>query len=238
MSKPNVSLDTLLETGAHFGHQTRRWNPKMEEYLYGSENGVHIFDLTKTKPLLEEALDFITKSVREGKTVLILGTKKQIKDKVAEIAEEVGVPYINERWLGGIISNFEQMRKSLKKMEEMKVNMVSGVYNKYTKKERLLIDREIARLERFFGGIKTLTAIPDVLFVIDTKREAGAVHEANERKVPVIGIVDSNSDPDVVDYPIPMNDDASKALEYVLDLVKQAIEEGKVKSGKVKTEKE
>jgi small subunit ribosomal protein S2 len=232
MSKPNVSLDTLLETGAHFGHQTRRWNPKMEEYLYGSENGVHIFDLTKTKPLLEEALDFITKSVREGKTVLILGTKKQIKDKVAAVAEEVGVPYINERWLGGIISNFEQMRKSLKKMEEMKVNMVSGVYNKYTKKERLLIDREIARLERFFGGIKTLTAIPDVLFVIDTKREAGAVHEANERKVPIIGIVDSNSDPDVVDYPIPMNDDASKALEYVLDLVKQAIEEGKVKSKK------
>jgi small subunit ribosomal protein S2 len=164
-----VSLDTLLETGAHFGHQTRRWNPKMEEYLYGQENGVHIFDLTKTKPLLEEALDFITKSVREGKVVLILGTKKQIKDKVAEVGEEVGVPYINERWLGGIISNFEQMRKSLKKMEEMKVNMASGVYNKYTKKERLLIDREIARLERFFGGIKNLTAIPDVLFVIDTK---------------------------------------------------------------------
>jgi small subunit ribosomal protein S2 len=231
MSKPTVSLDTLLETGAHFGHQTRRWNPKMEEYLYGSENGIHIFDLTKTKPLLEEALEYITKSVREGKTVLILGTKKQIKDKVAEVAQEVGVPYINERWLGGIISNFEQMRKSLKKMEEMKVNMAGGLYNKYTKKERVLIDREIARLERFFGGIKTLTAIPDVLFVIDTKREAGAVHEANEKKVPVIGIVDSNSDPDVIDYPIPMNDDASKALEYVLDLVKQAIGEGK-KHGK------
>lgn len=229
MTKINVSLDTLLETGAHFGHQTRRWNPKMEEYLYGAENGVHIFDLTKTKPLLEEALDFLTKSVREGKTVLILGTKKQIKDKVAEVAEEAGIPYINERWLGGIISNFEQMKKSLKKMEEMKVNMVSGVYNKYTKKERLLIDREIARLERFFGGIKTLTTIPDVLFVIDTKREAGAVHEAQERKVPVVGIIDSNSDPDTVDYPIPMNDDASKALEYVLDLVGQAIKNGKEK---------
>jgi small subunit ribosomal protein S2 len=224
-----VSLDTLLETGAHFGHQTRRWNPKMEEYLYGQENGVHIFDLTKTKPLLEEALDFITKSVREGKVVLILGTKKQIKDKVAEVGEEVGVPYINERWLGGIISNFEQMRKSLKKMEEMKVNMASGVYNKYTKKERLLIDREIARLERFFGGIKNLTAIPDVLFVIDTKREAGAVHEANAKKIPVIGIVDSNSDPDLIDYPIPMNDDASKALEYILSLIKEAILEGKKK---------
>ena len=234
MSKVNVSLDQLLNSGAHFGHQTRRWNPKMAEYLYGQENGVHIFDLTKVKPLIEEALDFLTRSVKEGKTVLILGTKKQVKDKVAEVAEKVGVPYVNERWLGGTISNFEQMRKSLKKMEEMKVNMTSGFYNKYTKKERLLIDREIARLERFFGGIKNLTNVPDVLFVIDTKREAGAVHEANVRKVPVVGIVDSNSDPDPIDYPIPMNDDASKALEYILDLVGQAIEQGKTVKKDVK----
>jgi small subunit ribosomal protein S2 len=206
----------------------------MAEYLYGSENGVHIFDLTKVKPLIEEALDFLTRSVKEGKTILILGTKKQVKDKVAAVAEKVGVPYVNERWLGGTISNFEQMRKSLKKMEEMKVNMTSGFYNKYTKKERLLIDREIARLERFFGGIKNLTNVPDVLFVIDTKREAGAVHEANARKVPVVGIVDSNSDPDPVDYPIPMNDDASKALEYILDLVGEAIEQGKTVKKDVK----
>lgn len=237
MSKINVSLDELLESGAHFGHQTRRWNPKMEEYLYGSENGVHIFDLTKTKPLIEEALDFITRSVKEGKTILLLGTKKQVKDKVAEVAEKAGVPYVNERWLGGTISNFEQMRRSIKKMEEMRVNMTSGFYNKYTKKERLLIDREIARLNRFFGGIKTLTNVPDILFVIDTKREAGAVHEANERKVPVVAIVDSNSDPDLIDYPIPMNDDASKALEYILNLVGQAIENGKGKVETVKTEK-
>ena len=237
MSKVTVSLEKLMDAGAHFGHQTRRWNPKMEEYLYGSENGVHIFDLTKTKPLIEEALDFLTRSVKEGKTVLLLGTKKQVKDKVAEVAERVGVPYVNERWLGGIISNFSQMQKSLKKMEEMKVNMTSGFYNKYTKKERLLIDREITRLERFFGGIKTLTNIPDVLFVIDTKREAGAVHEANERKVPVVGIVDSNSDPDQVDYPIPMNDDASKALEYILDLVGEAIENGRSKTEVAKSEK-
>jgi small subunit ribosomal protein S2 len=227
MSKVNVSLDQLLESGAHFGHQTRRWNPKMEEYLYGQENGVHIFDLTKTKPLIEAALDFLTRSVKEGKIILILGTKKQIKEKVADVAEKAGIPYVNERWLGGIISNFPQMQKSLKKMEEMKVNMTSGFYNKHTKKERLLIDREIARLERFFGGIKNLTNVPDVLFVIDTKREAGAVHEANVRKVPVVGIVDSNSDPDMVDYPIPMNDDASKAVEYILDLVGEAVEQGK-----------
>jgi small subunit ribosomal protein S2 len=222
-----VSLDELLETGAHFGHQTKRWNPKMDEYLYGQENGVHIFDLTKTKPLLEEALEFVTRSVKEGKVIVLLGTKKQIKDKVAQVAQEVGVPYVNERWLGGTISNFDQMKRSIKKMEEMKAGVEGGVYSKYTKKERLLIDREIARLERFFGGIKDLTATPDALFVIDTKREAGAVFEANKKGIPVVGIVDSNSDPDLIDYPIPMNDDASRALEYVLDLVKEAILEGK-----------
>lgn len=229
-----IQLEELLESGAHFGHQTKRWNPKMEDYLFGQENGVHIFDLTKTKPLLEEALSFITKSIKEGKTVLLLGTKKQIKDKVGEVADEVGVPFINERWLGGIISNFPQMKKSLKKLEEMKANMASGGYNKFTKKERLLIDREITRLERFFGGISGLTEIPDVLFVIDTKRETAAVREANAKNVKVVGIVDSNSDPDMVDYPIPMNDDASKALEYVLNLVKEAILEGKTKAPKAK----
>lgn len=232
-----ISLEELLNTGAHFGHQTRRWNPKMEEYLYGSEQGVHIFDLTKTKPMLEEALAFLTKEASEGKTILILGTKKQIKDKVAEVAGEAGVPFVSERWLGGTISNFGQMKKSLKKLEEMKMNMASGFYSKYTKKERLLIDREITRLERFFGGITTLEKVPDVLFVIDTKREAGAVHEANEKGVKIVGIVDSNSDPDLIDYPIPMNDDASKALEYVLGLVKDAILDGKKKFKPIEAKK-
>ncbi len=228
-NKVTVSLEDLLESGAHFGHQSRRWNPKMEEYIYGSENGVHIFDLTKTKPLIEEALDFVTKSVKEGKTVLLLGTKKQIKDKVAEVAKEADIPYVNERWLGGTVSNFSQMQKSIKRMEEMKENVVSGFYNKFTKKERLLIDREITRLERFFDGIKTLTKVPDVIFIIDTKREAAAVREAKTGKVTIVGIVDSNSDPDSVDYPIPMNDDASKALEYVLNLFKEAVLAGKTK---------
>lgn len=222
-----ISLEELLESGAHFGHQSKRWNPKMEEYLYGEDAGVHVFDLTKTKPLLEEALAFITKTVSEGKTILLLGTKKQIKEKVKEVAEEVGMPYVNERWLGGTISNFDQMKRSLKKMEEMKENMVTGAYNKYTKKERLLIDREIVRLDRFFGGVKNITGIPDAIFIIDTKREYGAVREANVKKIPVVGIVDSNSNPDLIDYVIPMNDDASKALQYVLDLVKEAILEGK-----------
>lgn len=237
MSKINVSLEELMDAGAHFGHQTKRWNPKMEEYLYGQEGGVHIFDLIKTKALIEEALEFLAKSAKEGKKILILGTKKQIKDKVAEVAEKVGAPYVNERWLGGTISNFGQMKRSIDKMEEMKESLANGTYNKYTKKERLLIDREITRLEKFFGGIKTLTGVPDVLFVIDTKREAAAVYEANGRKIPVVGVVDSNADPDLIDYPIPMNDDASKAMEYILNLVGQAIGGEKEKVEKEKVEK-
>lgn len=225
MAKINVSLEELMDAGAHFGHQTRRWNPKMGEYLYGAEGGVHIFDLTKTKPLIEEALNYLAKSAKEGKAILILGTKKQIKEKVAEISEKIGVPYVNERWLGGTVSNFPQIKRSIEKMEDMKENLADGTYNKYTKKERLLIDREITRLEKFFGGIKSLKKTPDVLFVIDTKREASAVHEANKKKIPVVGIVDSNSNPDVVDYPIPMNDDAARALEYMLGLVAKAISE-------------
>lgn len=223
MSKVKVSLEELVDAGAHFGHQTRRWNPKMGEFIYGSENGVHIFDLTKTKPMLEEALDFLEKSAKEGKKILILGTKKQIKDKVAEVSEKIGIPYVNERWLGGTVSNFEQVRRSVKKMEDMKEGLATGAFNKNTKKERLLIDREITRLEKFFGGIKSLTSTPDVLFIIDTKRESAAVREAKTKRIPIVGIVDSNSDPDSIDYPIPMNDDASRALEYVLNLVAEAI---------------
>lgn len=223
MAKVKISLEDLLKAGAHFGHQTKRWNPKMEEFLYGSEAGVHVFDLTKTKSALESALEFLAKAKKEGKTILILGTKKQIKDKVAEVANEVGVAYVNERWLGGTVSNFDMIKRSIKKLEEMQSNKLAGFYNKYTKKERLLIDREITRLERFFGGVKNLTKVPDVLFIIDTKREASAVREASRRKVEIVGVVDSNADPDDIDYVIPMNDDASRAVFYVLDLVKEVL---------------
>lgn len=229
-----ISLDELLDAGAHFGHQTKRWNPKMETYLYGSESGVHVFDLTKTKPLLEEALEFLKTASKEGKDILLLGTKKQVKEKVREVAQKANVAYVNERWLGGTISNFDQMKKSLRKLEEMKANVVSGGYSEYTKKERLLIDREITRLERFFGGITALTKAPDVLFVIDTKKESSAVKEASRKGVTIVAVVDSNSDPDMVDYVIPMNDDAAKAVEYVLDKVSEAIQDGKVKRSNTK----
>lgn len=230
-----ISLEELLETGAHFGHQARRWNPKMTAYLYGVQEGVHVFDLTKTKEELERALEFLAQCQKEGKVVLFVGTKKQAREKTKEVAEAVKQPHITERWLGGIITNFEAIKRSIDKLADMKAKMAAGEYTgKYTKKEILLLEREIARLERFFGGLSSLTKIPDVLFIIDTKKENGAVREAIAKKVTVVGIVDSNADPDVVDYPIPMNDDASKAITYVLELVKEAMSQ-KSRS-KIKTE--
>jgi len=222
-----VSAEELLKGGAHYGHQAKRWNPKMEEYLYGVEDGVHVFDLIKTKALIEEALEFLKTEVANGKTVLLLGTKKQVKDKIIEIGKELDFPYVSERWLGGTFSNFEQIQRSIKKLSEMKEKQAIGEYKENTKKERLLIQREIERLERFFQGISNLKKVPEILFVVDTHKESSAIKEATRSKVSIVGIVDSNSDPDEIDYPIPMNDDASKALIYVLDLVKEAILEGK-----------
>lgn len=237
--KTKISLEELLDAGAHFGHQARRWNPKMAPYLYGIQDGVHVFDLTKTKEELEKALDFLAQSHKEGKVILFVGTKKQSIEKTKEVAEALGQPYVTERWLGGIITNFEAIKHSIDKLADMKAKMAAGEYGeKYTKKEILLLDREIARLERFFGGISKLIKVPDALFVVDTKKESGAIREAIQKKIAVVGIVDSNGDPDVIDYPIPMNDDASKAITYVLDLVKEAmLGSGKRKADSVKKEK-
>lgn len=222
-----ISLKKLLESGAHFGHQARRWNPKMAPYLYGVQEGVHVFDLTKTKEKLEEALKVLKNAAKEGKTILFLGTKKQVREKVKEVALNAGCPFVNERWLGGTLTNFEQIQKSINKLSEMKAEREAGEYKHFTKKERILIDREIARLERFFGGIAALKSLPDILVVVDTKREAGAIKEAEMKGIETVAIVDSNADPTGVDYPIPMNDDATKALDYVLGLMEEAILEGK-----------
>ncbi len=228
------SLEALLESGAHFGHQVRRWNPKVKEFVYGEQDGVHIFDLVKTKESLDKALEIINKTARENKTILLVGTKKQIKDKVYEVAMETGISFVNERWLGGTLTNFNQIKKSLDKLAELKENLKSGYYAKYTKKEKLLLEREAARLEKFFGGFATLKDKPDLLIVIDIRKEETVVREAKRVKVTTVGIVDTNADPNMVDYPIPMNDDATKALTYVLDLIKQSILNGKeaVLSGK------
>lgn len=222
-----ADLKTLLETGAHFGHQSRRWDPKMKDYLYETDSDISIFDLVKTKEGLDKALKVLSDAAKNGKSIVLVGTKRQVSKKIKEVAEAAGVYFVNERWLGGTLTNYDQIKKSLEKMVEMKKIKAEGGYQKFTKKERLLIDREVERLKRFFGGIEGLEKLPDLIMVVDVKKESVVVKEANMTGVEVVGIVDSNSDPDGVDYVIPMNDDAVAALGYVLDLVQEAILEGK-----------
>jgi len=224
-----VSLEELVKSGAHFGHQSRRWNPKMAEYLYGEKDGIHIFDLTKTKEKLEEALAIIKQTAKEGKTILFIGTKKQVKDYLVTTAKATNSFYINERWLGGTLSNFEQIKKSIKKLADLKKGLTTGEFNEYTKKERLLLEREMLRLERIVGGLTGMEKRPDLLVIIDTKKEGSVIKEAKRLKVAMVGISDSNSDPNDTDYVIPMNDDATNALTYVLDLMRDAIQEGQGK---------
>lgn len=232
-----VSLEDLVKSGSHFGHQSKRWNPKMEEYLHSIQDGIHIFDLIKTKEQLEEALSTLTTYAKEGKQILLLGTKKQAKDAVVKCAKDADILYVDERWLGGTITNFDQIKRSITKLHDMKKDKAAGAYGSYTKKERLLIDREIERLERFFGGISEMKGIPDLLIVVDIKREYSAAKEARDKGVKTIGIVDSNCDPDDVDIAVPMNDDGTQALEYVLGLFAEAIKEGKNKGSKSKGSK-
>jgi len=234
----NVSLEKLLETGAHFGHQTKRWNPKMGEYIYGVKDGISIFDLVKTREGLEKALEVLGKVAQENKLILFVGTKRQVKDKVKEVALAVNSPFVNERWLGGTLTNFEQIKSSVKKLETMKRERETGEYKEFTKKERLLIDRDIEKLEKMVGGLALLGRVPDIMFVVDTHKEGSAAKEALKMGVEVVGIVDTNADPTDITYPIPMNDDASAALEYVLDLVKEAMLAKPVKAEKpTKTKK-
>ncbi|MBX4206074.1 30S ribosomal protein S2 [Candidatus Microgenomates bacterium] len=233
----NVTLEELLEAGAHFGHQARRWNPKMAQYLYGVKDGVHVFDLAKTKEALDIALDVLAKYAKEGKSILIVGTKKQAKDRVKELAENTDIAFLNERWLGGTLTNFNQVLNSAKKLLEIEEGLNTGKYSGYTKKERLLLERDAAKLRRNVGGVTKMLQKPDLIIVIDTHREVSAVKEAKKVGVVTIGVVDSNADPDMVTYPIPMNDDASKSLEYVLGVFEKTLLEAKGKNVKKETGK-
>ena len=224
-----ISLEELIKSGAHFGHRSGRWNPKMKDDIHGVNDGVHIFDLIKTKEALEVALEFLSKAGKEEKKIVFVGTKKQAREKTVEVARATESYFVSERWLGGTLTNHGQILKSIRKLEEMKKKREDGEYKTFTKKERVLIDREIDRLERFFGGMSGLEEKPDILVIVDVKREIGAAKEARAEGVETVGIVDSNSDPDSVDYAIPMNDDATKAISYVLDLMKESILEGKKK---------
>lgn len=222
-----VSLKDLLEAGAHFGHQARRWNPKMKDYLFGVRDGIHIFDLAKTKEGLEEAAKFVKTTAAEGGKIVFVGTKRQAGAIIKEEAKKAGMPFVDQRWLGGTVTNWGEIKKRIDKLLEMKEKKEKGEYKKYTKKEQLLIDREIAKLERKLGGLVGLEDLPEAIFVVDTKKEKAAVREAKRKGIPVVAVVDSNSDPDLVDYVIPANDDAVGAIKMIVSVIGEAAKEGR-----------
>lgn len=224
---PVVTMRQLLEAGVHFGHQTRRWNPKMKRFIFGERNGIYIIDLTQTLQRIESAYAYVRDLVADGGTILFIGTKKQAQDPVQGFAEKVGMPYVNERWLGGMLTNFETISKRVEKMKEYERMKVSGEFDAMPKKEALLLSRELEKLQRNLGGMRNLTKRPDAVFVIDTKKEHIGVTEANKLGVPVVAVVDTNCDPDLVQYVIPGNDDAIRAGSLMCRIIADAVEEGR-----------
>lgn len=223
MAAPVVTMQALIEAGAHFGHQTHRWNPRMKPYIFGARNGVHIIDLSQTVPLFARALDFVEQTVRAGGKVLFVGTKRQAQEPIAQAAARSGQYYVNHRWLGGMLTNWKTISQSIKRLRELEA---AENQTGFTKKELLDRQRERDRLERALGGIKDMGGLPDLLFVIDTNKEAIAIAEANKLGIPVIAVVDSNCDPKGIRYPIPGNDDAGRAIHLYCDLMVMAILDG------------
>ncbi|MGY6559445.1 MAG: 30S ribosomal protein S2 [Nitritalea sp.] len=221
-----IEYKDLLDAGVHFGHLTRKWDPRMAPYIFMEKNGIHIIDLNKTLVCLEEASNAIKQIVRSGKKVMFVATKKQAKDLVAEEARRLNMPYVTERWLGGMLTNFATIRKSLKKMSSIDKMMKEESYKNMAKKERLMITRQREKLETVLGGIADLTRLPAALFVVDIKREHIAIAEAQKLGIPVFALVDTNSNPNEVDFPIPANDDAFKSISLLVKLFGAAIEEG------------
>lgn len=221
-----VSLEDLLAAGCHFGHQARRWNPKMAPFIWQTKDKIHIFDLAKTKAKLKEACLAVKELVSEGKTIVLVGTKRQAKEVVRQEAERVNIPYIVDRWLGGTITNWRQIKKSIDKLKELKEKKQTGEFDKYTKKENILIEREISRLEKSFGGIANLTQPAEALFVVDPHKEIAAIKEARMKGIKIFAIVDTNADPDLVDFVIPANDDAFRSIKLIVSVFSQAIKDG------------
>ena len=223
-----VTMKELLEAGVHFGHQVRRWNPKMKEYIFGERNGIYIIDLQKTQKMFRDALQYVTNMVAEdrGKTVLFVGTKRQAQDAVREEAERAGMYYVNQRWLGGLLTNFQTVQKSIKRLKDLEAMQTDGRYEKLTKKERIKLDRERLGLDKTLSGIKSMSRLPDSVFVIDVRKEEIAVAEANKLGIPVIAVVDTNCSPEGVDYVIPGNDDALRAVRLFASRIADAVLEG------------
>lgn len=222
-----ITMKQLLEAGVHFGHQTKRWNPKMKRYIFTARNGIYIIDLQQTVKMFRTAYDFVRDMAAEGKTVLFVGTKKQAQEAVEEEARRADAPFVNVRWLGGMLTNFQTIRKSLDRLQKLTEMSTDGTAEKLPKKEVLKLAKERARLEKVLGGIKDLRRVPDAVFVVDPSREEIAVLEARRLSIPIIAIVDTNCDPDLVDYVIPGNDDAIRAIKLFLGKIADAILEGK-----------
>ncbi|MBD0369251.1 MAG: 30S ribosomal protein S2 [Pyrinomonadaceae bacterium] len=223
-----VTMKELLEAGVHFGHQVRRWNPKMKEYIFGERNGIYIIDLQKTQKMFRDALAFVTSLMSEdrGRTVLFVGTKRQAQDAIREEAERAGMYYINSRWLGGLLTNFQTIQKSIKRLKDLESMQTDGRYEKMTKKERIKLDRERESLTKNLAGIKSMSRLPDAVFIIDVKKEEIAVAEANRLGIPVVAVVDTNCSPEGVDYVIPGNDDALRAVRLFASRIADAVLEG------------
>jgi small subunit ribosomal protein S2 len=226
MSYPTFTMRQLLEAGVHFGHHTRRWNPKMAPYIFGKRNNIHIINLEKTVPMLYEALDAIQSIAKNGGKFLFVGTKRSASDLIAQAAINCGQYYVNHRWLGGMLTNWETVSNSIKKLKSLEERIESGEINSLTKKERLQIERQKEKLDLNLGGIKNMNGIPDAMFIVDTNKESIAILEANNLNIPVIAICDSNSNPSGVDYPIPGNDDALRAISLYCDLVAASVLKG------------
>ena len=226
MALPEFSLRQLLEAGVHFGHQTQRWDPLMEPYIYGSRNGIHILDLTQTVPMLDQALSIVRETVAKGGSILFVGTKRQASSPIAEAAEKCAQYYMNHRWLGGTLTNWKTVSQSIQRLKSIDEQVASGSIEGLTKKERLGVEREHAKLKASFDGIAEMGGVPDLVFVVDVKKEALAVAEANKLGIPVVAVVDTNCSPSGVDYMIPGNDDASRAIGLYCDLISRAALDG------------
>lgn len=222
-----VALKQLLEAGVHFGHQTRRWDPRMAEYIYQARNGIHIIDLQKTTKKLDEAYEYVREAASEDKTILFVGTKKQAQECVKEAAEKCGMYYVNQRWLGGTLTNFKTIRNRINRLAELETMEQDGTFDVLPKKEVVLLKKEQEKLQKNLGGIKDMVKLPDILFVIDPKKEHIAIQEARKLNIPIIGLVDTNCNPNDVDYVIPGNDDAIRAVKLISDAMANAVIEGK-----------
>ena len=221
------TIEQMLKAGMHFGHRTSKWHPKMKPYIFGVRNGVHVIDLIKSRKMLENSLELIKKFSAEGKTILFVGTKMQAKKHIKALATETGMPYVSEKWMGGCLTNFAVLRRMTKKYRDLISDKAMGNLSKYTKKERLDIDKNIHKLDIKVGGVADMSKMPDLMFVWGVKDESTAIIEARKKNIPIIGVCDTNTNPDPVNYIIPSNDDATKTIKLILGAVKEAIDEGK-----------